>query len=148
MVNVVYVNRNWGAQRVVGTFMYRTVKQWKLYIASRHTNFFVKYKNLIMEKYDISEDDYQIFTLALGDAAKGNVYLDFAVTVYSVLEIVMEALANRRDALDKYILKCISQKKDDVMVMISWSLQYQLWQATSWGMNWVTTSSKTIYDYF
>lgn len=147
MVQIIYTPYMNPKGRVVGTFLYKTVVEWKLYIQSRHMTLFTRFKQWILRNIGMSEDDYSFYLDALSDASVSSP-IENIVLIYSFVDMVMDLISDYRDDLDDYILKCISNRGNNVYIMISWSLQYQTWRMTNKGFQWCRTSMKSIHDYY
>ena len=148
-VQVYYIHRNANNMRAVGRFYYKTILQWKLYIESRHKPLFLRMRDYILNKYEISIDTYEIFMNALSDVAAGTA-AEFPLAVYSIAEAIFEEISDHRDKLDNYIIKLIKRlekKKENhekYYIMISFATYYQQYGLTKNDIKWHTVSSKKI----
>ena len=135
-----------GNFRVKGELYYKTVREWKLYIESRHMTTFTKLKNAFL-KYcgDIDEYEYSLFIDALKSMANGTrVYTPLCI--YEIIDFALDFIAKYRDKLDKEILGCIGKLQDNKYVMIAWAAYYQQYRwYSARGYAWVTNNTIKIY---
>lgn len=153
-INVTYDSYLVAGTRVIGTFYYKTIKQWEAWILSKNTPALLKYRDKIIELAGMNEYDYEAFMNTLGEATLIEP-ISGLVEYYSVIEFALEVIQKYRNPTDRYLIDCLKNIKhqygdsaNKYYVMFYWSVTYKNAVQTTRGITWKNRKYINIYDVF
>lgn len=107
-------------------FVQKKYLEWLIYIESRHSTVFDLIENKVRKATGMSEEDWEIFSLALGDCEFPDAlsYVKTGLVLYDVLKLVLHYLKKWLDKQDNYILYCLESfpklKNSNKKIAILW----------------------------
>ena len=153
-INVTYDSFPLEGTRVIGTFYYKTIKQWEAWILSKNTPAILKLRDKIIKSFGMNKYDYEDFMNAIGEATLTE-SVSGLVEYYSVIEFILERIQEYRNPTDRYLIDCLENIKhqygesaNKYYVMFYWSVTYKNAIYTTRGYSWENRKYINIYDVF